>query len=386
MPLRLRLVFWYALAVGSLGALHPFLALALERAGASGRGSALLFTLFPVAFLLAGPLWGWVADRTGRPTSVLRIAAGLCGASVLAAAFTSDWRYLMPSLAAMALCRAPLIPLVDVLTVKSLGSNSDAYGRVRMWGSMAFLGAAWLVGQNVEAHWRAPLIGNAMLLGGACAMTWFLPELPRAQGLTRPKLGPLLRHPTLRLLAAVAVLHGLSISTYDYMFSLHIDRLGLGTSVTATAVVLGVGAEVAVLAAAPWLLPRLGARRLLLIGVGSSVPRFAITATVASPVLLAGTQLLHGLGFGAWWIGVVAILAEEAPPDLKNSAQTILMSANYGLGPLCALGLAALLIDGPGTSSLYGAAAGLSAIALGLAVHALSNARRTQGLTETKGG
>ncbi len=382
MPLKLRLVLWYVLAVGSIGSLHPFLALALERAGASGRASSLLFTLFPLGFLLAGPLWGWVADRTGRPTTVLRGAATLCGVAVVAAACTSNWRFLLPSLAVVALCRAPLLPLVDVLTVKSLGANSDAYGRVRMWGSIAFIGSVWIVGQTVEDTWRAPLYGNAALLGGASLLTWALPELPRPDGPSRPKLGPLVRHPMLRLLALVAVLHGLTISAYDYMFSLHVDRLGLDTSVTGAAFVCGVAAEVLVLAGAPWLLPRFGARKLLLIGVLSGIPRFLVMATSADPVLLAGIQVLHGLGFGAWWIGVVSILAQEAPPELRNSAQTLLMSANYGLGPLCALGLSALLVDGRGTATLYGVSAGLSAIAFGLALYALSSSRGSHPLTK----
>lgn len=370
MPIKLRLVLWYALAVGSIGSLHPFLALALDRAGATGRSASLLFTLFPLGFLLAGPVWGWVADRTGRPTSVLRLAATLCGISVTAAALTSDWRFLLPSLAALALCRAPLLPLVDVLTVRSLGGDSDAYGRIRVWGSVAFIGAVWIVGKYVEEFWRVPLIGTALLLGSACALTWTLPELPRPEG-GKPHIAPLLKHRTLRLLAGVAVLHGLTISTYDYLFSLHIDRLGLAASVTGAAFAIGVAAEVVVLAAAPWLLSRFGPKLLVLVGVGSGVPRFVVMATSVDPTLLAGTQVLHGLGFGAWWVGIMAILVREAPAELKNSAQTLLMSANYGLGPLAALGLAALLVDGPGTGTMYACSAVLSALALGLAFVAL---------------
>ena len=103
------------------------------------------------------------------------------------------------------------------------------------------------------------------------------------------------------------------------------------------------------------------------------MPRFLVMATVTDPFVLAGIQALHGLGFGAWWIGIVALLAQEAPPHLKNSAQTLLMSANYGIGPLGALGLSALLVDGPGTAALYAVAAVLAALASALALYALSD-------------
>ena len=44
----------------------------------------------------------------------------------------------------------------------------------------------------------------------------------------------------------------------------------------------------------------------------------------------------------------------------------------YGIGPLLAAGLAALLVDVSGTQALFGAASGLSALA-GLGVYAVRN-------------
>lgn len=369
---RSKLVLWYVLAIGSIGALHPFLALALGRAGASATSAALLMILFPLGFLASGPLWGWIADRTGRPDGVLRVAAGICAVAVVAAAATPDWRFLVPSLALLALCRAPLMPLVDVLTVQSLGTVPEAYGRVRLWGSVAFIGAVYAVGAMVEEHWRAPLVATAVLLGGACLLTFWLPALPRPEEANlRPRIGPLLGHETLVPLGIVAVLHGVTSGGHDYYFAVHVDGLGLPPSVASAGFMLGVGAEVAVMAASPFLLARFGSRALVLIGVGAGIPRYLITAMATTPAVLAVTQLLHGFSFGAWWIGVIALLAEEAPKELRNSAQSLLMATNFGLGPLLALGVAAVVVERFGTVPLYGTTAALSVLATALVLRTL---------------
>ena len=48
----------------------------------------------------------------------------------------SDWRWMALALALFAAGRAPLVPLVDVLTVQTIGPARESYGRIRVWGSV----------------------------------------------------------------------------------------------------------------------------------------------------------------------------------------------------------------------------------------------------------
>lgn len=352
MSVRLRLIAFYVLTIGSVGALHPFLGLALERAGAPDAFKAALMALFPVGFLVAGPLWTWIADRSGRPSVVMRVAAWLTAFAAVAFAATGVWQWMVPSILVLAICRAPLVSLADATTVRALGDDSDAYGQVRLWGSVSFVVGVVVVGRLLPWSWRAPMIAAAVLLTGSALVA---PLLPRLDGDVDLRADPrvLARTPGLAGMWPLAVAHGVAISSYDFFFSIHVERLGLSEQVTAAGVGLGVVAEIALMAFSPAVLRRVGAQRLMWLGLASSVPRFLVTAMVPIPAVQIGAQALHGLGFGAWWMGGVALLAERAPPNLRNSAQGLFVAAGFGVGPLICMVLAGTLLPRFGTNGLF---------------------------------
>jgi PPP family 3-phenylpropionic acid transporter len=367
LPVTLRLVAWYVLAIGSLGALHPLLGFALERIGTPDVAKTALFSIFPIGFMVAGPLWGWVADRTGKPLLVLRGASILAAAACAALAWTNDWRWMALPMALLALSRAPLLPLIDVLTVRSI-PRPETYGRLRLWGSLAFVGAVWAMGGLVEATPRAPMIGGAVLLALAALVVFTLPAPPDDAVPGKPEWKGLLRHPVLAPMCVVGVLHGLSTAVYDYLFSVHIERIGLEPWVTSYGFVSGVGVEVVAMAFAPFLLARFGSVPLMLAAVTVSVPRWLITALWPDVVPQIAAQALHGIGFGCWWIGSISLLASRAPEGLRNSAQALFMAACYGVGPLVAMGLAAFVLPLLGSEALFLVNAGIQALAAAVAL------------------
>ena len=300
--------------------------------------------------------------RTKRPVRVLRQATGLgwLGGALLAA----SWR---PELAAaglliLAIARAPQFSIADRLTLDSSEDGGAAYGRIRLWGSVSFLLTAALAGWLRDDFPRAPLYLTLVQLTVAHLVSWTLPDV-RGAGPPAPPMLRVLLHPVLAPLAVVTALHGASIYAYDSMITLHVERLGLPGSVAGFALALGVSAEVVVLALSPRLLRRLHPAWLAVIGTASGIPRFCITAVTTDPVLLVGTQALHGLGFGLFWVAMVHLAAEHAPEGLENASQASLTSAGFGAGSLLALGTASLLLDAWGTPGLFVAAAGASVLA-----------------------
>ncbi len=365
---RTRLSIWYALAIGGLGALHPFLAMALGKNGLSPEDTAAVLALFPAGFLTAGLLWGWLADASGQSGRWMRAAAVISAVFGLVTVFAPGLPGLVAGLAGLALARAPLIPLVDTLTMRTLGEDSGDYGRVRAWGSVAFAAAVFSVGALID-HWPdAPLGITAVLLAGTAAMTWALPrarlDAPRA---TLTELRALIRDPTLRSVLQIAVLHGLAHATYDFLFSLHMERLGAPTWQTTAAFVAGLTVEVTLMAMAPALLRRLGATGMIRLAVFTAVPRFLLTGLALPTALIAAVQALHGVSFGAFWLGAVALIAARSPHSLRNSGQAALMAASAGVGPLCMMLAATWLLRVITLPQLFLVAAGLSVIAAGLA-------------------
>jgi MFS family permease len=206
-----------------------------------------------------------------------------------------------------------------------------------------------------------------MLLG----MVWMSRRLPKPS-LVPPvdwprALRALRDHPVLRPLAGVAVLHGATLAMYDHLFGLHLASLGFDSTLLGTAVGLGVAGEVLVMALGGPLLRRFGGLALMSVAVLSGLPRWWATATLTAPHWLVATQALHGLTFGAWWIGGVQLFAESAPKGLENTSQSILLACSFGVGAILAMVATASLLDSHGTKTLFQLAAVLSGLAaLGL--------------------
>jgi hypothetical protein len=160
------------------------------------------------------------------------------------------------------------------------------------------------VGRFVDEFPRAP----ALAAGGALLATWAIAlTLPRGGPSTSDPLFPAMKRlfaiPELRPLWLLSALHAATLSTYDHLFSLHVSSLGLSAKVTSA-------------------------------------------------------------GFGCWWIGGIGLLAERAPKDLRNSAQSLFVWSAYGLGTLGAMGLSAIMLHTVDSAGLFLALSGVSAAAV----------------------
>jgi MFS transporter, PPP family, 3-phenylpropionic acid transporter len=381
MPLRGRLALWYFLLIGSIGALNPWLAVVLEGAGASGLMLAGILSLFPLGVLFAGPLGSWLADRTGREVVVLRVSVLLAAVASVALAGANGLLALSLATLGVALFRAPPTAVADMYTVRQVGWDRMGYGRIRAVGSIGFILAVFGVGAMLDVMPRSPLWISAAAMVALAGLTFALPrrersEAERANTKTAP--WPLLRNPVLVSLFVVAILHRSTISFYDAFFALHATgELGLPSWVPGTSIALGVAMEVLVLVNGHRLLARFGPFPLVLVAVLASAPRWLLTGMLTDPVGLIAVQALHGLSFGAWWVGGLAIVSRHTPEALRNTGQGLFLASGHGVGTLVSMGLAAVLLDRTTTGVAFFWMAGLSAAALVAVLVALLPALRT---------
>ena len=83
---RIPLVGFYFLFFSTVGITQPFLPAYLRSLALSTTEVGLLLALTPLASLVAPPLWGHLADRTGRLSHVLTLlamGAAICFAPLL---------------------------------------------------------------------------------------------------------------------------------------------------------------------------------------------------------------------------------------------------------------------------------------------------------------
>lgn len=359
MPSLLLLRLFSFLSLGALGSLVPFLGAQLKALGMDGQTLGLLMAMFPVGRLVGAPVWGHLADRYQAAGLLLKLG---CLGSLIAAIFL--WKAQTAEAAAAAvfcfsLMRVPLGPLVDAVILRTLvaqGRDPREYGKTRLWGSVGFMGAVLVAGQV-----RDPMLLGVGMSAGALLVSLRFEN--RGQGGPAPVLPALMalaREPGLWVMLGWGMLQAMAASTYDTFFSVHVSALGMPAWVTSFAVAIGVAVEIGVMQSAHPILGRLGTTRAMLLASLSGIPRWWITATTHSPLVLVLTQGLHGISFALFWLAGVQWMAERAPQKVSASAQSLFAAASYGLGALAGSLLAGRLQQAYDTATMFGALVGVA--------------------------
>jgi PPP family 3-phenylpropionic acid transporter len=358
------LAFVYFTSFTVVGGLIPYLALELRARGIAGVSLAFAMGALPMGRLVAAPLWSLLADWLRAPGWVLRAGAlvALAGASAL---WMGPLGMAVPAVFVFALGRAPMGPVVDTLTLETLGEDKGAYGRVRRWGSIGFLLA------TLASSILHDKLGVSPIAFGAVASAGLLVTviaLPTGGALARTRLGPALRSLGRdRVLWGVLIASALHFSAHiaaTSFMAVHMDALGMATTWAGIALAFGVGVEVWIMSKAARLFAWLTPERAFFAAVVLALPRWLLTAITPSALGLVLLQGLHGFTFGAFWLAGVAIVSKRAPPEVAASAQGLFAASVGGVGALLGMVGGSFVVDTSPTHHVFLWGAGAAVLAI----------------------
>lgn len=372
--LALRLALAYVAAFSWMGVYLPYWPVWLADRGMSPSEVGLLLSVAPWTRVLASPIAGRWADRHGHANW---LAMGLSLVLMLALAcfvFVSTFAGLLLIMIAVGLSYAPIIPLIDGLTVAAQAAGRLSYGPVRLWGSAAFIAASWLGGELLEREGEAVVLW--ILVGAAAGTAMASALLPSGRGAPhasidaqRSEASPPFTAKTwtfVGFLAVTALLHAGHAVLYAFGTQ-HWLAQGLSEGTVGLLWAESVLAEIILFAFATraerWLTPR---TMWLLAGV-SGVVRWAVLAsTVALPWLVI-VQALHAFTYGALHLGAMAYIRQHVDPQGRGEATTLYSAASAGLALGIALPLAGELFGELGAGA-YWVMSGFSLLGTLLAV------------------
>lgn len=340
--LGLRLGATYASFFLALGILQPYLPLWLQERGLGPEAIGFALAVPMLTRLAATPVLGLLSDWLGRPKAVLLALALATVIAMAGLAFAPTLPAILVMLGLMAAAWFPGFSLLDSYTSRQARAGRADYGKARQWGSAAFL-AANLAGGAVIGWLGAGSVVLLMLAGHLTYVlaTLALPELPRAAPRPSPLRG---RRARLGFLAGI-VAAGLVQASHAvlYLFgTVHWKADGLSLSTIGILWAVGVAAEMALFRVGSRLMVRFGPYRLIALGGGAAVVRFAVTAADPPLALLVPLQLLHALTFGATFLAMVELVERSVSDHRSGTGQTtaawtgslLMASANVAAGPL----------------------------------------------------
>jgi PPP family 3-phenylpropionic acid transporter len=334
--MAVRFSFYYAAIFLAVGIHLPFWPAWLKFRGLDAAEISLILSVGVWIRAFANPFIAHFADRSGANKKIIMIAAG--GGVVTYALFgiaDGFWMLFVVNVAASAMFMA-LIPLGENLASRASVEHGFDYGRVRLWGSITFILAAYAGGWVVEETGDAAILWMIVAAMIAAFIAGFgLPERPTRDPATVPDV----RFPAFALLrqkrflvfiAAVSLLQ--SSHAVLYVFgTIHWRDAGIADDVIGALWAEGVIAEIILFAFSGAVVARVSPIRLMYISAAAGVVRWAILANTTDLTTLFATQWLHGLTFGAAHLAAMHHMLRTVPERMSASAQGLYSGFAIGL-------------------------------------------------------
>ena len=159
----------------------------------------------------------------------------------------------------------------------------------------------------------------------------------------------------------------MSHGPYYVFFSIYMESHGYSTALIGQLWALGVLAEIGVFLLMPVLLPRFGARSLLLLAVMLTTLRWLLVAGFADNIaIIAFSQLLHAASFGLYHVVVIFLIHRLFTGVHQGRGQALYSSLSFGAGGACGSLASGYLWSGIGPEAMYLLAAGAALCAVGV--------------------
>lgn len=363
---RSYLVFasFYFTQFATLGIFIPYFPLYLKSLDLSGSRIGVLMALGPVSRFLFPAFWGLWADRGGHRKRLIVLSA-IGSAAAFALFFTvRDFGPLAAVLFLYGFLLVPATPLLEGMVQEATERHGFAYGPVRLWGSLGFIGATLLYGTLLDRHPMTWILGGILILSLLNIVpASALPAGGPASGIRRPSLRRETRRPAVIRFLACTTLMQASHGAYYAYYSLHLDRQGYSRTAIGAYWTLAVAAEIVIMLRSAGLLARSGTGRLISACFALAVLRWSMLAIGSGPVLLAAAQILHAFTFGLFHVSAVVHTHRLFPAELRSSGQSLYSSLTYGLGNLIGYFGSAALFAPVGIPGLFGLSAAVSLLA-----------------------
>ena len=309
------------------------------------------YTVNPIAAIVAPFFLGLIADRYFATEKVLGVLHILGGAVMLAVPqATGAPTVFIVLLLVYNLCYMPTLGLANSLAFHHIQSQEQQFPLIRVFGTVG-----WIVAGLFISFVLGPLTGAvaeqtplpiystaaASIILGVFSFT--LPHTPPPGAGQRVSLRSILGLDALKQLGdrsfyvfiAASLLLCIPLAAYYNFTQLFLGDAGV-TKIAATQT-WGQISETGFMLLMPLFFARLGVKKMLLLGMGAWVLRYALFAIAAPgaifPLILIGI-LLHGVCYDFFFVTGQIYVDKKSTPAVRGQAQGFLVLVTYGVGML----------------------------------------------------
>lgn len=315
------------------GVMLPFFPVWLEARGLSDVEIAQVIAIPTLFRVFLTPFAGAFADRVrNRRFAVILFTVPAAIVFVFAYPATGFLPLLLVTGAAITLWTLAILP-AEALTLTGVRRYGLDYGRMRVMGSVAFIVANLTSGALLTLLWPDAIYFFLLFaLVTSAVVSFALPVTPpairalddAAKPDTRPSRAVLGNRAFLMLVTAVGLIQATHAMLYSFG-SIEWASLGYSGFEIGFFWAFALAGEIALFAWSRPLLRRFGAHGLLIVGALATSLRWSLFpfAPATGFVGFALLQALHGLTFGATYVGTQQLIVRLVPERMTASAQGI---------------------------------------------------------------
>ncbi|MDH5765608.1 MAG: MFS transporter [Gammaproteobacteria bacterium] len=330
-----RISGFYLFYFASLGVMVPYWGLYLQYLNFDARAIGELMAIIMATKIIAPYIWGWIADHTGKGILIIRLAAIISLLCFLGVFVRSDFWWLAIVMVLFSFFWNAELPQFEANTMNHLGEDTHKYSIIRLWGSMGFVLSVVGLGILLESH-ELSLVPQVIVLlfAGIVISSFMVPEKNDHKHVSQQgHIFHVLKQPVVIALLLVCFLAQLSHGPYYTFYSIYLTQHDYDSTTLGWLWALGVIAEIIVFLYMHRLMPRFGAKNLLMVALLCTALRwYLIGHFVDNFIVILGSQLLHAASFGLYHAVSIELFHRLFQGKHQGRGQALYSSVSFGAG------------------------------------------------------
>jgi len=316
---------------------------------------AAAYSTMPWGAIVAPFFIGMIADRFFAAERVLGVMHLLGAGLLFLASRASTPGEFFWILLGYAFCYNPTLALVNAISFNQMASPAKQFPGIRVFGTIGWIVAGWIVGlMGIEAQ-SAPLRIAAACSALLGVFAFFLPHTPpKSLGhkvTVRDVLGlnalTLMKDRSFAVFVIGSLLICIPLAFYYSFTNLFLNEKGVVNA--ASKMTLGQMSEVSFMLVMPFFFRRLGVKWMLVVGMAAWAGRYLLFA-FGNPQELVFMYylgiLLHGICYDFFFVTGQIYVDNTAPKAIQASAQGFITLVTYGVGMLIGTFVSGLVVKG----------------------------------------
>jgi len=350
MHIKIILSTQYIICFGVMGIMLPYFNLYCYYINLSGFEIGIIGASRSFLMILFGVIWGLLADRFQNRRFLYILCQFANAFACLFLLQTSTFPGILLVIIVASIFYSPLISFMEAFTMDLIGNDKNAYGSIRLWGSILFIIMVLCTGKLLD-HFSIHIIIKMTVVGFfiQAVVSLTIPKTTARPHHTKKISFEVFRQSNVIIYLISAFTMLLAHGTYYTFSSIHLEQMGATSNEIAMYWALGSTAEIIVMLNSRRIFNQFSVESVLVFSFFIAAMRWLLMFYTTSVLLVITIQVFHAVTYGAFHIAGILYIDRCMPDETKTIGQTVNTAVSYGLGMMTGSFINGYLFEWVGT-------------------------------------